>query len=133
MVKSTIKHEDRARQLLNFQGLHKNKIGPADIDFALEVDNKYLILGEVKLEGKEFSAGQEMMLTRTADRWGRGSVVLYVRHNTPVKEQVHLKECRVVKCYYARKWKVPKTLTTVGDAIEAFAQRWDADKLKGLS
>jgi hypothetical protein len=133
MDKSMIKYEKRARQLLNFQGLCNKKIHPTDVDFALEVNNQYLILGEVKLEGVKFTKGQEIMLERMADRWGHGSVILYVRHNTPVEEQVHLRECLVEKYYYAREWKVPKIPTTVGNAIEAFAQAWDVDKLKGLT
>ena len=43
-----IRNSKQVTQAISFEGLQNKKIHPTDVDILLEVDNKFVIIGEVK-------------------------------------------------------------------------------------
>jgi len=97
-----IKHPNRAKQLIDFEGVENGKIHPSDIDAVLEFDSKYLLLFELKKVGVQVPLGQRMMLERIIDAWedcGKIGSVVYCEHDTESHETIYLKDCKVIGLY----------------------------------
>lgn len=97
-----IKHQKRAKQIIDFTGVQNGKIHPSDIDAVLEFDSKYLLLFELKKVGAKVPRGQRIMLERIIDAWedtGKIGSVVYCEHNTDASETIYLKDCEVI-CVY---------------------------------
>ena len=67
MTSRSIINDKKFRQMHLFNGLQHEKKSPTDIDFCYEIDDKVLILGELKEEGKEVPTGQNLAFTRICD------------------------------------------------------------------
>ena len=68
-MEDLIKYRKRFNQPIVFNGLQDGVISPTDIDFVFEVDNKFLLIGECKVEGKDLTVGQKLVLQRLVDNW----------------------------------------------------------------
>lgn len=118
-----IKHPNRIKQVLDFRGVGNSKIHPTDIDAVLEFDNKYLILFEIKLKGKENTLGQELVLKRIVDCWEKvngKAFIIYCEHNTNPKEIVTMENTLVNRIYtggvnYKRKQNLKQCLIKLAD------------------
>ena len=82
-MEDLIKYRKRFNQPIVFNGLQDGVISPTDIDFCFEVDNKYLLIGEVKMKGKSITIGQKLVLQRIVDSWqksgdGKLSIAYFV-------------------------------------------------------
>jgi len=107
-----IKYPERAKQIIDFQGVQNGNIHPSDIDAVLEFDSKYLLLFELKKVGAKVPTGQRMMLERIIDAWedcGKIGVVVYCEHNTKAEETIYLKDCTVVGGYNNGKFRAYKS------------------------
>ena len=65
------------RQVVDFNGIGGDTIYPSDVDAVIEIDNKYLILFEVKKKGNGITTGQRLLLERMANNWNGVSYVLF--------------------------------------------------------
>ena len=99
-----IHNQEKFRQQILFEGLESGKVSYTDIDFIREIDNKYLIIGDVKSSGQKLPIGQKLTIERLCDKDWKFSLGVIVEHNVPVTDDVYLKDCSVVEIYKNKKW-----------------------------
>ena len=125
-----IKHPNRAKQIIDFEGVQNGKIHPSDIDAVLEFDSKYLLLFELKKVGVKVPLGQRMMLERIIDAWEDcdkiGSVV-YCEHDTMSHETIYLKDCKVVGLYNKGESKAYKS--DLREFLFKYGEKYDIKKI----
>lgn len=132
-MEDLIKYRKRFNQPIVFNGLQDGVISPTDIDFLFEVDNKFLLIGECKVEGKDLTIGQKLVLQRVVDNWtasGKLAIAYYVTHNFHPDDDVVLSECDVHSVYTSGQWQ--RKNIKFRDSLMKLAQHWDIEKLKNL-
>jgi hypothetical protein len=132
-LEDLIKYRKRFNQPIVFNGLQDGVISPTDIDFVFEVDNKFLLIGECKVEGKDLTIGQKLVLQRVVDNWtasGKLAIAYYVTHNFHPDDDVVLSECDVHSVYTSGQWQ--RKNIKFRDSLMKLAQHWDIEKLKNL-
>ena len=67
-----IRNIGQVKQAINFSGLEYAAIHPSDIDAVIEIDDRYIILMEVKRQGNTIPVGQRLLLERIADKFEYG-------------------------------------------------------------
>lgn len=135
---SLILYPNRMKQLIDFVGIQNKKITPTDIDAVIEIDNKYLLLFEVKKKGVDFNVGQGLLLKRVIDSWQKNNkkgFVIFCTHNTPYQEKIKLKDCTIEgiyingKMYDTKKDKYRYLRTTVSEYLFEYIVRHNIKKL----
>jgi|TARA_R100000081_G_C4719293_1_gene117147 hypothetical protein len=132
-LEDLIKYRKRFNQPIVFNGLQDGVISPTDIDFVFEVDNKFLLIGECKVEGKDLTVGQKLVLQRLVDNWtaaGKLAIAYYVTHNFHPDDDVVLSECDVHSVYTSGQWQ--RKNIKFRDSLMKLAKHWDIGKLKNL-
>jgi hypothetical protein len=132
-LEDLIKYRKRFNQPIVFNGLQDGVISPTDIDFVFEVDNKFLLIGECKVEGKDLTIGQKLVLQRLVDNWtaaGKLAIAYYVTHNFHPDDDVVLSDCNVHSVYTSGQWQ--RKNIKFRDSLMKLAQHWDIQKLKNL-
>ncbi len=132
-MEDLIKYRKRFNQPIVFNGLQDGVISPTDIDFVFEVDNKFLLIGECKVEGKDLTIGQKLVLQRLVDNWtaaGKLAIAYYVTHNFHPDDDVVLSDCNVHSVYTSGQWQ--RKNIKFRDSLMKLAQHWDIQKLKNL-
>ncbi len=132
-MEDLIKYRKRFNQPIVFNGLQDGVISPTDIDFVFEVDNKFLLIGECKVEGKDLTVGQKLVLQRLVDNWtaaGKLAIAYYVTHNFHPDDDVVLSECDVHSVYTSGQWQ--RKNIKFRDSLMKLAKHWDIGKLKNL-
>ena len=132
-MEDLIKYRKRFNQPIVFNGLQDGVISPTDIDFVFEVDNKFLLIGECKVEGKDLTVGQKLVLQRLVDNWtaaGKLAIAYYVTHNFHPNDDVVLSECDVHSVYTSGQWQ--RKNIKFRDSLMKLAKHWDIGKLKNL-
>tara|TARA_R100001163_G_C5057690_1_gene194216 strand:+ start:772 stop:1173 length:402 start_codon:yes stop_codon:yes gene_type:complete len=132
-LEDLIKYRKRFNQPIVFNGLQDGVISPTDIDFVFEVDNKFLLIGECKVEGKDLTVGQKLVLQRLVDNWtaaGKLAIAYYVTHNFHPDDDVVLSECNVHSVYTSGQWQ--RKNIKFRDSLMKLAKHWDIGKLKNL-
>tara|TARA_R100000278_G_scaffold121538_1_gene105740 strand:+ start:1777 stop:2178 length:402 start_codon:yes stop_codon:yes gene_type:complete len=132
-LEDLIKYRKRFNQPIVFNGLQDGVISPTDIDFVFEVDNKFLLIGECKVEGKDLTIGQKLVLQRLVDNWtaaGKLAIAYYVTHNFHPNDDVVLSECDVHSVYTSGQWQ--RKNIKFRDSLMKLAKHWDIGKLKNL-
>tara|TARA_R100001443_G_scaffold280_6_gene1131 strand:+ start:1713 stop:2114 length:402 start_codon:yes stop_codon:yes gene_type:complete len=132
-LEDLIKYRKRFNQPIVFNGLQDGVISPTDIDFVFEVDNKFLLIGECKVEGKDLTIGQKLVLQRLVDNWtaaGKLAIAYYVTHNFHPDDDVVLSECNVHSVYTSGQWQ--RKNIKFRDSLMKLAKHWDIGKLKNL-
>ena len=132
-MEDLIKYRKRFNQPIVFNGLQDGVISPTDIDFVYEVDNKFLLIGECKVEGKDLTIGQKLVLQRLVDNWtaaGKLAIAYYVTHNFHPDDDVVLSECNVHSVYTSGQWQ--RKNIKFRDSLMKLAKHWDIGKLKNL-
>ena len=132
-MEDLLKYRKRFNQPIVFNGLQDGVISPTDIDFVFEVDNKFLLIGECKVEGKDLTIGQKLVLQRLVDNWtaaGKLAIAYYVTHNFHPDDDVVLSECNVHSVYTSGQWQ--RKNIKFRDSLMKLAKHWDIGKLKNL-
>ena len=134
-MKDLIKHRKRFNQPIVFNKLQDGVISPTDIDFCFEVDNRFLLIGECKVEGNPLTVGQRLVMERIVDSWknsgnGKLSIAYFVTHNFDTSEDIILADTNVDSVYYNGEW-ISKNIR-LKDSIHILAEKWDIEKLKNL-
>ena len=132
-MEDLIKYRKRFNQPIVFNGLQDGVISPTDIDFVFEVDNKFLLIGECKVEGKDLTIGQKLILQRLVDNWtaaGKLAIAYYVTHNFHPDDDVVLSECNVHSVYTSGQWQ--RKNIKFRDSLMKLAKHWDIGKVKNL-
>tara|TARA_R110000765_G_scaffold413412_1_gene513436 strand:+ start:1009 stop:1416 length:408 start_codon:yes stop_codon:yes gene_type:complete len=130
-----IRNSKQVTQAISFEGLQNKKIHPTDVDILLEVDNKFIIIGEVKKINNDIPFGQKKALERIIKRWEYGNYILlkivhdFNNDNSDIPASI----CKVEKYYYKEKWydiKPEFKNKTLVEIINKLANHWNHDKLK---
>tara|TARA_R110002073_G_scaffold269725_2_gene432899 strand:- start:736 stop:1143 length:408 start_codon:yes stop_codon:yes gene_type:complete len=134
-MEDLIKYRKRFNQPIVFNGLQDGVISPTDIDFCFEVDNKYLLIGEVKMKGKSITIGQKLVLQRIVDSWqksgdGKLSIAYFVTHDTNAAEDVILADTDVESIYFNGQWQ-DKNIK-FKKSVQILSEQWNINKLKNL-
>ncbi len=103
-----IQNRERARQIIDFNGIRYNNITPTDIDGFFEYKNKAFVFFEYKLRDADVPRGQELALMRVVDGLsaaGKNAVLFLCRHSedNPHKD-IRAAEALVEKIYWCGKW-----------------------------
>lgn len=126
-----IRNIGQVKQAINFSGLEYASIHPSDIDAVIEIDDRYIILMEVKRKGNAIPVGQRLLLERIADRFEYGWV-LYIEHdNHDSDEAIDLMNAEVTQVYFRKKWYDTKNESTK-EYIGKLADRFNINKLQDL-
>ena len=109
-MEDLIKYRKRFNQPIVFNGLQDGVISPTDIDFCFEVDNKFLLIGECKTEGKSLTVGQQLVIERIVDSWQKSgkdklSVGYFVTHNINASDDIVLAVTNVESIYFNGQWQ----------------------------
>ena len=134
-MEDLIKYRKRFNQPIVFNGLQDGVISPTDIDFCFEVDNKFLIIGEVKMQGKSITIGQKLVLQRIVDSWQKSgpdklSIAYFVTHNTNASDDVILADTDVESVYFNGQWQ-DKNIK-FKKSVQMLSEKWNINKLKNL-
>jgi len=134
-MEDLIKYRKRFNQPIVFNGLQDGVISPTDIDFCFEVDNKYLLIGEVKMKGKSITIGQKLVLQRIVDSWQKSgddkfSIAYFVTHDTSAAEDVILADTDVESIYFNGQWQ-DKNIK-FKKSVQILSEQWNINKLKNL-
>lgn len=131
-MESLIRNRNLVKQVLDFSGIQNGVIHPSDIDFCLEFDDEILILGEVKKRWNDIPKGQELLLTRIADKWGYGAFVLKVEHEyINENKDIPLDKCFITGCYTSGKWiDYEYSQKPITDFLNMIGTKMKNDKLK---
>jgi len=107
-VKSSFNDRGKAKQLLDFsECVNDGRKSLMDLDFLLEYENKFYILGESKLRGFKIPLGEEIALTRLVDDLSKvkPAILIIVDHDVlNPAEDIFLKDSTVRKFRYNCKW-----------------------------
>ena len=122
-------HRDRAKQLINFDGLVDGKKYPTDIDGLIEWKDRGFIFIECKRGGKALPFGQQLALERLASGLtsaGKPSIVVVAEHDTNPSEDIELADCQVRKLYWKGGWFKGDIGTTVRDIVARYEDYLEA-------
>lgn len=124
-----IQFRDRARQIINYDGLRFKNITPTDIDGLIEYHDKGFVFYEYKLKNAKMSNGQRMALERLADAVQKGkkpAVVFLCTHSAENPEtDIDAANARVIETYYNGKWHKKDGTRTVREHTQSFLQFLD--------
>ena len=107
-------HDERARQLIRFDGMNVGKCSFTDIDAVMEWRDLGWLVFEVKQTGKEIPVGQRIALerfVRDASAAGKYAVASVVEHSVMnPHEDIYLRDCLVRWLFVAGEliWRPPK-------------------------
>ena len=76
-------YDDRARQIIDFDGMQYKDCCGTDCDFMFELDGEMFIFGEFKYNGKEMDEGQRLFFEHVADALteaGKDALVVILDH-----------------------------------------------------
>lgn len=114
--------EDRARQLVRFDGLRYGTITPTDVDMFIEYNGKAFVLAELKHRDAPMPRGQELALTRTVDALSeKAEAVLFVcEHEVDdTSQDIVAADTLVRDVYYHGRWRRVKRIT-LKEATDSF-------------
>ena len=101
-------NRDRARQLIDFEGLNVGSILPTDLDGLIEYHDEAFILYEFKYKGTEIPLGQRIAIERMVDTFskaGKQAVAFLCRHEVKdPNEDVLAKDATVTSVYWNGTW-----------------------------
>lgn len=126
-----IRNIGQVKQAINFSGLEYAAIHPSDIDAVIEIDDRYIILMEVKRQGNTIPVGQRLLLERIADKFEYGWVLYIEHHNYNSDEAIDLMNAVVAQVYFRKKWYDTKNESTK-EYIRKLADRFHINKLQDL-
>jgi len=132
-MNSLIKNRKKIKQLIDFSGVQNGKIHPSDIDAVIELDNKVLILIEVKRKHVLIPMGQRILLERICDSWHirDKAIILKVEHEFDDEEQdIVLRECTVTRTYYKGNWHTLKDPSNFIEFVNNLGIKWECKKCK---
>jgi len=126
-VRGAIKHIDRYKQLISYEGLERHrKITPTDIDGLIDYSGNAFILMECKLITKEIDYGQKLAIENVVNSLseaGKQACCLLFKHDKSPDEIIDAKSCIVYDIYYRGKWHHYGTKTVLF-YVEQFEKHW---------
>tara|TARA_R100001460_G_scaffold25881_1_gene52140 strand:+ start:66 stop:467 length:402 start_codon:yes stop_codon:yes gene_type:complete len=130
-----IRNSKQVTQAVSFKGLVNKKIHPTDIDLLIEIDDKYLIIGEVKRKGNKIPIGQKLAIERLCKRWENGNCIfLKIIHEfNDDDNDIPAAICNVEEYFYCNKWysvKLSSKTKTLVQIINELSSHWSNAKLK---
>jgi len=132
MTPGGFQYPERAKQLMNYEGMEWESMTPTDIDGFLDYRGKYFVYMEGKVVGKDLLRGQELALenaTKSHAKAGHKAIAIVFEHDTPVEQQVFVKNCRVVRYYLNNsEWRETQQPRKVKELIDLFFARCIAEE-----
>ena len=103
-----IYNRERAKQLIDFDGMKWGRCRPTDLDFSLDIGGRYFVFVELKVEGVPLSQGQRIHLEHLVDsivEGGREAVAIFAHHNVVNwEDDIIAAESKPVQYYYGGRW-----------------------------
>lgn len=121
-------HRDRAKQLIDFDGIQVLGMRPTDLDGVMDIKDKAYIFFEMKHNNAPLPFGQQLLLQRLVDRCsdeGRPCIALIASHDVDnTDDDVIAKDCIVRKYYWSKdhSWHTPKETYRVGQLITRYCK-----------
>lgn len=117
-------YEERARQLIEFDGIQYRDCTPTDVDLFLEKNNKAFIFSEIKYKDSLIPRGQMTAYARLVDSLthdGKDAVLFIGQHevNDPNKNIVAA-ETIVTEIYFRGKWLCVDGKITLKEMMDEF-------------
>lgn len=107
-TRGIIQNRERARQIIDFNGIKFNRITPTDVDGLIEYKNIAYVLMEFKHREAEMPHGQSLALTCMVDdfdRQGKYATLFVCEHYVDdPKADIIAKNTNVRRYYYRGKW-----------------------------
>jgi hypothetical protein len=107
-----INDTQQSTMAIDFEGVQAGNIHPSDIDACLEINDRVLILFEVKYGRAGIPIGQRLMLERIVGAWrdskGPAAVIHLSYTDESVTDRVYLRDCKIVKVC-CHEWFTPFT------------------------
>lgn len=124
MTKGIIDNRKRARQIIDYSGLHVGNLYPTDIDGLMDLHNNCTVVLEYKYRTKPLPTGQRIALERLADNSKVPTVVIVAGHDvTDVDRDIPADSCPVRQYYYGGMWF--EGSGTVAQLVESFREAFD--------
>ena len=139
---SLIRNSAKATRGIDFSNMtkpvngDKSKVYMTDIDGITEIDDKFLIIIEIKEDGKDLSIGQEILLKRLVNAWKKSgpdkrAVAIFAQHDPEALGDIPAYQCDVVSvCVDGHKFVSSSKMVTVGEYFQQLVDNWDIKKLK---
>ena len=105
--KGVIQFKDRGKQLNDFSGLNLRRgITPTDFDGFIDYNGNLFIILEGKLKDKDLPNGQKMAIENlcAAVQSEKMIVAIVFEHDTPIEQEIKVKDCLVRSVYYHPRW-----------------------------
>jgi hypothetical protein len=121
-----IHNTQRAKQLIDFDGLSIRNIVPTDIDAVIEYRDLAYVWIEVKYMGKDVPFGQRLCITRfikDAAKVGKLAIGIIAEHSVhDAKVTVMLSDCNVREVFWGseQRWRPPNSPGTVKQLVDSF-------------
>ena len=100
-------HPERAKQVVEFDGLRFGTWTPTDVDGFMEIRDSVYIFFELKLRGATMPRGQEVALRRVVNALmdaGKQAILFVAVHDeTDPRRPIKAADAEVHKIYYGRK------------------------------
>ena len=134
-MSTLVKNLEKMSRPIIFDGLKSRTCHPSDIDSMLEYYNKYLLLTEVKEEGKDITTGQKICLTRIVDAWDKASQdkvgVVILTHHPSSDKTILLADTTISKIYIGGKWfDMTKKNINYKQFLTLFAEKHNISHMK---
>lgn len=106
--RGTIQNRERARQIIDYNGIRYGNITPTDIDVFFEKANEAFVFYEMKYADAQMPKGQEMAMTRLVDnlrKAGKKAVLFLCRHDVENPTQdIDAASTDVISVYFNGEW-----------------------------
>jgi len=122
--RGAIAHPDRARQLINFEGLNFGTITPTDLDGLIDYHNQQFAFLEIKSAGVPLLYGQQTAFERIVDRieMSGARAALFFAHHTvrDCDQQIDAARTLVIAFYESRRWSSFPGIWTLRQALDGW-------------
>lgn len=123
-----VKHRDRMKQIICFDGLDFGSITPMDIDGVVEYHDKAVVFLEYKLKGCKMPTGQRVCIERLVNdvcRAGKVGCALLAEHEVyNADDDVVAGDAIVKSVYWSGNWH-DSDGSTVSEYLERFIEYVD--------
>lgn len=123
-TRGQIYNRNRAKQVVNFNGLIYGNITPTDIDGLIDFHNKCFVFMELKYKDAPLPDGQRIAIENVIKSQGKPSIGIVASHDMPADRDINAVDCRVREIFYHGKWHVVKQSYSVKRMIDRFVDKY---------
>lgn len=127
--RGVVRSEERARQLLRFDGMEFGTITPTDIDGLIEYRNKCYVFYEAKYNGSGIPCGQRLAIERICNdlQKTKPAIALLVTHESD--GDIYLADTLVEAWYHKGEWHLEGRTHNAKEFTDSFINHIDKNFL----